>query len=103
MPPKHQKDQGIAWLKGLQIVNGGQTTASLYFTKKKYPDTDLSRVRVPAKISVLSEKLGARIDLGPVHTIFARCVAIKKDQAQGAKRSWGATPARLGNAANGPF
>lgn len=44
---------GIAWLKGLQIVNGGQTTASLYFTKKKYPDTDLSHVRVPAKIIVM--------------------------------------------------
>ncbi len=44
---------GIAWLKGLQIVNGGQTTASLYFTKKRYPDTDLSRVRVPAKIIVM--------------------------------------------------
>lgn len=46
-------EQGIAWLKGLQIVNGGQTTASLYFTKKKYPETDLSRVRVPAKIIVM--------------------------------------------------
>jgi hypothetical protein len=44
---------GIAWLKGLQIVNGGQTTASLYFTKKKYPSTDLSHVRVPAKIIVM--------------------------------------------------
>lgn len=44
---------GIVWLKGLQIVNGGQTTASLYFTKKKYPDTDLSNVRVPAKIIVM--------------------------------------------------
>ncbi len=44
---------GITWLKGLQIVNGGQTTASLYFTKKKYPDTNLSRVRVPAKIIVM--------------------------------------------------
>lgn len=44
---------GIAWLKGLQIVNGGQTTASLYFTKKKYPLTDLSHVRVPAKIIVM--------------------------------------------------
>jgi hypothetical protein len=44
---------GIAWLKGLQIVNGGQTTASLYFTKKKYPETDLSHVRVPAKIIVM--------------------------------------------------
>ena len=45
--------KGIAWLKGLQIVNGGQTTASLYFAKKKYPDTDLTRVRVPAKIIVM--------------------------------------------------
>ncbi|MCW5233412.1 AIPR family protein [Verminephrobacter eiseniae] len=44
---------GISWLKGLQIVNGGQTTASLYFTKKKYPDTDLSHVRVAAKIIVM--------------------------------------------------
>jgi hypothetical protein len=44
---------GIAWLKGMQIVNGGQTTASLYFAKKKYPETDLSRVRVPAKIIVM--------------------------------------------------
>jgi hypothetical protein len=44
---------GIAWIKGLQIVNGGQTTASLYFTKKKYPEVDLSRVRVAAKIIVM--------------------------------------------------
>jgi len=44
---------GIAWLKGLQVVNGGQTTASIYFAKRKYPDTDLSRVRVPAKIIVM--------------------------------------------------
>lgn len=48
-----QGEQGIAWLKGLQIVNGGQTTASLYFTKKKYPEADLSHVRVPAKIIVM--------------------------------------------------
>lgn len=44
---------GILWLKGMQIVNGGQTTASLYFTKKKAPETDLRHVRVPAKIIVL--------------------------------------------------
>lgn len=43
----------LSWLKGVQIVNGGQTTASLYFTKKKYPDTDLGPVRVAAKIIVL--------------------------------------------------
>lgn len=46
---------GILWLKGLQIVNGGQTTASIYFTKKKFPETDLSRVRVPAKIIVMRD------------------------------------------------
>lgn len=51
----HSKDgmTGIAWLKGLQIVNGGQTTASLYFTKKKYPEVDLGSVRVAAKIIVM--------------------------------------------------
>ena len=46
---------GIIWLRGMQIVNGGQTTASIYFAKKKYPDTDLSKVRVPAKIIVMKE------------------------------------------------
>ena len=46
---------GICWLKGLQIVNGGQTTASLYFTKKRDPDqVDLRRVRIPAKVIVLN-------------------------------------------------
>jgi len=44
---------GILWLKGMQIVNGGQTTASLYFSQKKNPEIDLRRVRVPAKIIVL--------------------------------------------------
>jgi hypothetical protein len=44
---------GIAWLKGMQIVNGGQTTASLYFTKKRSAEVDLSKVRVPAKVIVL--------------------------------------------------
>jgi hypothetical protein len=45
---------GIAWLRGVQIVNGGQTTASIYFTKKKMPDVDLRRVRVPAKIIIVA-------------------------------------------------
>lgn len=46
---------GIIWLKGMQIVNGGQTTASIFFAKRKYADTDLSKVRVPAKIIVMKE------------------------------------------------
>jgi hypothetical protein len=44
---------GILWLKGMQIVNGGQTTASIYFTKKRSPEIDLHHVRVPAKVIVL--------------------------------------------------
>ncbi len=50
--------EGLLWLKGMQIVNGGQTTASIYFTKKKEPQTDLTRVRVPAKIIVLNSSDG---------------------------------------------
>ncbi|MGI9210855.1 MAG: AIPR family protein, partial [Methylococcaceae bacterium] len=46
---------GIIWLRGIQIVNGGQTTASMFFTKKNYPVTDLSRVRVPVKIIILKQ------------------------------------------------
>lgn len=46
---------GICWLRGMQIVNGGQTTASIYFAKKKFPLTDLGKVRVPAKIIVMKE------------------------------------------------
>ena len=41
---------GIAWLKGMQIVNGGQTTASIYFSKKKNSSIRLGDVRVPAKL-----------------------------------------------------
>lgn len=44
---------GITSLSGMQIVNGGQTTASIYFTKRKERHIDLSRVRVPAKIIVM--------------------------------------------------
>lgn len=44
---------GILWLQGMQIVNGGQTTASIYFAKKKHPEIGLENVRVPAKIIVL--------------------------------------------------
>lgn len=44
---------GIQSMRGMQIVNGGQTTASLYFTQKRDSSVDLGSVRVPAKIIVL--------------------------------------------------
>lgn len=44
---------GVIGLKGMQIVNGGQTTASIYFSKKKFPEINLANVRIPAKIIIL--------------------------------------------------
>ncbi|HNY31360.1 MAG TPA: AIPR family protein [Fibrobacteria bacterium] len=49
---------GIVGLKGIQIVNGGQTTASIYFTHRKEPGIDLGKVFVPAKIVVLKSSVG---------------------------------------------
>jgi hypothetical protein len=47
---------GIIWLRGMQIVNGGQTTASIFFAKKKYPEIDLTKVLVPTKIIIMKEE-----------------------------------------------
>jgi hypothetical protein len=44
---------GLSFLKGLQIVNGGQTTSSIYFASRDDRTIDLSHVMVPAKIIVL--------------------------------------------------
>jgi len=44
---------GISLLKGLQIVNGGQTTSSIYFAARENRSLDLGNVMVPAKIIIL--------------------------------------------------
>jgi hypothetical protein len=44
---------GLSFLKGLQIVNGGQTTSSIYFASRDDKTIDLSHVMVPAKIIIL--------------------------------------------------
>ena len=44
---------GLSFLKGLQIVNGGQTTFSIYFASRDDRTVDLSHVMVPAKIVIL--------------------------------------------------
>jgi hypothetical protein len=44
--------KGIAWAKDLQIVNGGQTTASIYQAAKK-DKADTALVHVQAKLSVV--------------------------------------------------
>ncbi|WP_089173386.1 AIPR family protein [Bosea sp. AS-1] len=47
---------GLSFLKGLQIVNGGQTTSSIYFASRDDRTIDLSHVMVPAKIIILKGK-----------------------------------------------
>ena len=54
----------ITYIKGLQIVNGGQTTASIantLLTAKKGDNVDLSKVAVPMKLSVLEHSMAERI------------------------------------------
>lgn len=42
-------------MNDFQIVNGGQTTASLFHTQKKYKDTDISKVFVQMKLTVIKD------------------------------------------------
>lgn len=59
---------GIAHISDLQIVNGGQTTASLHYAKVK-AKLDLSRISVQAKLSVVEPTL--LMDLVPRISEFA--------------------------------
>ncbi|PIF47586.1 AIPR protein [Chryseobacterium sp. 52] len=43
----------ITRLNDFQIVNGGQTTASLYHTQKKHKEADLSKIFVQMKLTVI--------------------------------------------------
>jgi hypothetical protein len=45
----------ITRLNDFQVVNGGQTTASLYHTQKKYKDADLSKIFVQMKLTVIKD------------------------------------------------
>ncbi|MEN9865535.1 MAG: hypothetical protein RL748_1125, partial [Pseudomonadota bacterium] len=54
---------GIRYIKGMQIVNGGQTTASLQRARKN-DKADLSQVFVPAKITkIRAEKLDEMVSM----------------------------------------
>jgi hypothetical protein len=46
----------ITHLSDFQIVNGGQTTASLYHTQKKYKDVALDKIFVQMKLTVIKDK-----------------------------------------------
>lgn len=53
----------ITQLNDFQIVNGGQTTASLYHTQKKYKDADLSKIFVQMKLTVIKDAEQKNIEL----------------------------------------
>jgi len=44
---------GLSRLKGMQIVNGGQTTSSVCFSARDNKGLDLSHMMIPAKIVIL--------------------------------------------------
>ncbi|MBX3743220.1 MAG: AIPR family protein [Akkermansiaceae bacterium] len=48
------RDNSLEWVKDFQIVNGGQTTASIYHALKK-EKVDVSQVVVQVKLSVLKD------------------------------------------------
>ena len=53
----------ITKLNDFQVVNGGQTTASLYHTKKKYKDADLSKIFVQMKLTVIKDQEQKNIEV----------------------------------------
>jgi hypothetical protein len=50
------KGLGIGTVKDFQIVNGGQTTASIYHTWKKNKDTDISNIFVQLKLTIIKNE-----------------------------------------------
>jgi hypothetical protein len=53
----------ITKLNDFQIVNGGQTTASIYHTQKKFKDTDLSKIFIQMKLTVIKDKEQKNIEV----------------------------------------
>lgn len=53
----------ITRLYDFQIVNGGQTTASLYHTQKKFKDADLSKIFVQMKLTVIKDEEQKNIEV----------------------------------------
>ena len=46
----------ITYIKDFQIVNGGQTTASLFHTSRKYKEANISNVFVQMKLTVIKDE-----------------------------------------------
>lgn len=53
----------ITKLNDFQIVNGGQTTASLYHTQKKFKEVDLTKIFVQMKLTVIKDREQKNIEV----------------------------------------
>lgn len=73
---KNENGYSLSGLQGMQIVNGGQTVASLFFTRKKYPETALSKVRIVAKILFLRQPATESETAENLHEDFISNVSI---------------------------
>lgn len=58
----------LRYIENFQILNGGQTTASIYYAKKENPEIDLSLVYVQMKLIVLQEKAE---EIHPLITLYS--------------------------------
>ena len=56
----------ITKINDFQIVNGGQTTASLYHTQKKYKEADLSKIFVQMKLTVIKDQNQKNIEVSKI-------------------------------------
>lgn len=52
----NNKGQGIGLVRDFQIVNGGQTTASIYHTWKKNKNIDITKLFVQVKLTIIKNK-----------------------------------------------
>lgn len=52
----NNEGKGIGYVKDFQIVNGGQTTASIYHTWKKNKNIDISKIFVQLKLTIINNK-----------------------------------------------
>jgi hypothetical protein len=53
----------ITKLNDFQIVNGGQTTASLYHTHKKFKEVDLGKIFVQMKLTIIKDQAQKNIEV----------------------------------------
>ena len=51
-----KKGKGIGFVKDFQIVNGGQTTASIYHTCNNNPQVDIEKIFIQLKLTIIKNR-----------------------------------------------